>query len=646
MERYKILLVDDDVDHLAIVSRILKKEGFEVNTVSTGLECLKVVKTYKPDLILLDILLPDISGYEVCRLIKSDSDTQDIIIIYLTSVNRSSDIKAEGYQKGADGYIIRPISNNELLSIIHAYLRVLKKARQLQRSEQRFNLLSDLSFEGLVVHDKENILDVNQTLLKMMGYNSIEELPKTSSILDFVAPDSRDLVLEKLSQNFEGTYVANLIRKNGSIFPAEINVKNITINKQPARAVSIRDITERYLLEREVKLALNKAIEASKMKSQFVANVSHEIRTPIHSILTITELIKDTHLTKEQLEYVEMARIAAQNLLDIVNDILDISKIEAGKIEIERIDFDLYDLIDTTLQLLKYQAKAKGLEIRYQKDDALPQYLKGDVIRLKQVLMNLLNNAIKFTDAGHVSLTIRFHSKKSPEELVILFIVSDTGIGISQEKQETIFDSFIQEDGSISRRYGGTGLGLTICKNLVQLMGGNIWVESEVGKGSSFYFTLPFKIGKKPAKKEDSLEDVKDLLSTSKTIKILLAEDNEINKVLTKRVLEKHGFTVKTVSSGSEVLETLSNNEDFDVVLMDIQMPEIDGIKATEIIRGHISDTRYNIKRRDIPIIALTANAMKEDRELCISVGMDDYISKPIDVNTLLGVLKRVLHKK
>lgn len=645
MEKYKILIVDDDIDNLTITSRIFTQEGYEVSTASTGFDCLKIVKEFKPDLILLDVLLPDISGYEVCRLIKSDVDNRDLIIIYFTSVNRSSEIKAEGYQMGADGYITRPISKTELISIIQVYLRVLKKAKELKRSEQRFSLLSDLSFEGLLIHDKKSIIDVNKKLLNMMGYNSIEELPIVSSIIEFVAPDSRNFVKEKLEQNYEGTYIANLKRKDGTIFPAEINAKNITINGNLARAVSIKDITEKFRLEREVHQALQKAIESSKMKSQFVANVSHEIRTPINSILTITELILDTPLNKEQLEYIEMTKKSANILLHIVNDILDISKIESGKLEIENTDFDFYELIDSTFQMVEYQAKSKGLTMRLEQDKQIPQYLKGDSLRLKQVLLNLLNNAIKFTEKGFVSLTINILNKDNKEGILVLFIVSDSGRGISQENQERIFDSFVQEDGTISRHYGGTGLGLTICKNLVNLMGGNIWVESEFGKGSSFYFTIPFTYGNKVQSHDDLKIDLKDLFAEFKTVKILLAEDNDINQILTKKMLEKHGFVVKAVSNGIEILNELNNNDEFDIILMDIQMPDMDGITTTEIIRGHKHDSRWKINRRDIPIIALTANAMKEDRQLCTNAGMDDYLAKPIRINSLLEILKRVLLK-
>lgn len=644
MENKKILIVDDNLDNLTITSKILKKEGFEVTTVSSGFECLKILKEFKPDLILLDILLPDIDGYEVCRIIKSNTENQDVIVIYLTAINRSSEVKAEGYRQGADGYITRPISNYELISVINTYFKILDKSKNLRKSEERFNLLSDLSFEGLLIHDKKSIIDVNKTLLNIMGYNSVEELPQFKSILEFVAPDSKAFVKEKLEQDYVGTYVANLIRKDRSIFPAEINVKNITINGLPARAVSIRDITERFILEREVKSALKKALEASRLKSEFVANVSHEIRTPISSILTVNDLLRDTPLTEEQLKYIEMSQRSAETLLSIVNDILDISKIEAGKIDIEEIDFDLYALLDFINELFEHKTKIKGLEFEIIREEDIPQYLKGDPLRLKQILTNLLTNSVKFTQQGSISLSVTPQRRVSEEKILLLFVVTDTGPGISQEKQEAIFDSFVQEDGSISRKFGGTGLGLTISKNLVQLMGGNIWVESELGEGSSFYCTLPFTISK-GTKKEEDFYDIDDVIKDLANTKILLAEDNDINQFLIKKMLEKKGFNVEIAHNGVEVLQTLSKGDDFDIIFMDIQMPEMDGIEVTKIIRGKKEDPRWEIKKRDIPIIALTANAMKEDREICISAGMDEYISKPIDFKILINILNKLLKK-
>ncbi|MFQ3573990.1 MAG: response regulator [Thermodesulfovibrionales bacterium] len=646
MENYKILVVDDNIDNLVITSRLLKKEGYEVMTVSSGLECIKEVKSFKPDLILLDVLLPDISGFEVCRIIKSDQETKDIVIIYYTSVDRSPEVKAEGYRQGADGYIARPISNNEFLSILQAYFRILKKARQIKDSEARWGILSDLSFDGIVIHDKQKVIDANKVMLNMMGYSSIDEVNEASSILDFVAPDSREIVSQKMEQDFEGTFTANLVRKDGSIFPADLSVKNVLIDGKIARAVTVRDITERFLLEREIKRAMEDAIEASRMKSQFVANVSHEIRTPINSLQTIIELVRDTPLTKEQVYYLDLAQKSINCLLDIVNDILDLSKIEAGKIDLKDEDFDFLGLINDLTKMFEHQIKSKGLEMRLEIDQDVPQYLKGDSMRLKQILMNLINNAIKFTDNGYVSLLIRPHKRVEFGRCVLLFVVSDTGRGISQERQERIFESFVQEDGTISRRYGGTGLGLTISKNLVNLMGGTIWVESELGQGSSFYFTVPFNIGNKPDPEEKGEIDSADLFNNFKNMKILLAEDNEINKELTKRLLEKNGFIVEAVSNGIEVLQKLQEYDDFDVILMDMQMPEMDGIMTTQIIKGIKDEQRWKIKRRDIPIIALTANAMKEHRELCISKGMDEYIPKPINIKHMLFILKKILSKK
>lgn len=559
----------------------------------------------------------------------------------MTAVNRAPDIKAQGYEQGADGYITRPISNVELVSIINVYLKLLIKIRQLKRSEMRWNLLSDLSFEGLLIHDTKNIIDINKTLLNMMGYDSIEELPEFSSLIEFVAPDSKALVLEKFEQKFTGTYRANLKKRNGIIFPVEINCKNITIDGKPARAISIQDITERCLLESEVNNALKKALEASKMKSQFVANVSHEIRTPITSIATIIELIKDTPLSKEQLDYIEMIRQSANNLLIIINDLLDISKIESGKIEIEDIEFDMFELIDSIFELFNYQAKAKGIEMRLQRDENIPKYLQGDPAKVKQILASLLNNAIKFTEKGFVSLSIQQHTKEKTEDPVILFNITDSGRGISTTKQEIIFDSFVQEEATTSRIFGGTGLGLTISKNLINLMGGQIWVESELGIGSSFYFTIPFKSAKKHDIKHEESVDLQAPCNEFDKIRILLVEDNQLNKLLVEKILEKNGFIVKSVSNGMEALDTMNSNDDFDIILMDLQMPEMDGFETTSIIRGHKIDPRWNITKRDVPIIALTANAMKEDRQLCISAGMDEYVSKPIDLNSLLSIIKK-----
>ncbi len=654
MESGKVLIIDDNPENLAITSRVLKRAGYEVFSASTGTDGLRIIKEINPDLLLLDVLLPDISGYEVCRIIKADPDTWHIFVVYLTSVNRSSDVKAEGYKAGADGYITRPISNNELLAIVEAYLRLCEKAKQLKKSEERYSLLCEVSIEGIVIHDYKSIIDANGTMLKMMGYESIEELKGIPSVIDLVAPDSKDIAEQKIKSGHVGAYTLNLKRKDGSIFPAELQAKNIVLNGTKAMVVSVRDVTDRMILERELKYALEKALESSKIKSQFIANVSHELRTPLNSIIMMTELISKTKLSQEQREYMDMTRNAAESLLLIINDILDLSKIEAGRFEIENIDFDFAALLSGIFEIFSHQARQKQLALKYTLDSNIPRALRGDPARIRQVLINLIGNAIKFTEKGGISISVNIHSQHTSEEgkniYTLLFLVSDTGRGISQEKQEHIFESFSQEDSSINRKYGGTGLGLAISLNLVRLMGGTMWVDSEIGKGSNFYFTIPLQEGSVDSLTDPQYsspeEDKEFALKTPSGLKLLIAEDNLINQTLVKRALESEGYSVITVSSGIEALRVLSEKDDIDLVLMDMQMPEMDGIRTTRIIRGSESLENISIKNPHIPIVAITANAMKGDRDLCFAAGMNDYITKPLRIKELLMVINRNVYNR
>ncbi len=648
METHRILIIDDNQDNLAISARLLKKAGHEVIIASNGLEGLRLAREGFPDLILLDILLPDISGYEVCRLIKNDPLTQDILVVYLTSINRSAELKAEGYRAGADGHIVRPISNNELLAIVEAYLRLSQRIKELRKSELRYSLLSEFSIEGVLIHDDKRVIDVNNTMLRMMGYGSIEEAKDVSSILDFVAPDSRQEAERRLREGYEGSYMINLKRKDGSVFPAEIHVRNINYNGINARVVCVRDITDKLMMERELRLALDKALEASRLKSQFVANVSHELRTPLNAIMLMNELLEKTTLAPEQKEYIELIKTSAETLLSLINDILDLSKIEAGKLMIEEIDFDLMLQLSEVVSMFRPQATQKGLDLYCHIDNNIPKVLKGDPTRIKQVLMNLLGNAVKFTNQGSVSVNVVIHSSDTNQDIyTLLFQVADTGKGISQEKQEAIFESFTQEDGSVSRRYGGTGLGLTISLNLVRLMGGTMWVDSEVGKGSTFYFTLPLKKGSLSLVERSLIKDRQDeddiQLASLQKLKILLVEDNLINQMLTKRLLQIHGHNVRTVSNGIDALWALTEEGDFDLVLMDVHLPELDGIKTTKIIRGIENYQGIAVQNPNIPVVALTANAMKEDIQQCLDSGMNDYLTKPFKYADLMRVIYRNL---
>jgi PAS domain S-box-containing protein len=403
--------------------------------------------------------------------------------------------------------------------------------------------------------------------------------------------------------------------------------------------VLVRDCFERKQNEMELVKARQAAEAASKAKGEFLANMSHEIRTPLNGVIGMLELASDTNPTPEQREFLEMAQSAASSLLAVINDILDFSKVEAGMLELERTEFDLSETVAQAVGIMRITALKKELGLGFELASDVPRFLLGDPIRLKQVLLNLIGNAVKFTQHGQVKVRVQVegiqHGKAE-----LKFSVTDSGIGIPLEKQKVIFEAFSQADASTTRKFGGTGLGLTICSRIVQVMGGNIWVESEMGKGSTFHFTAVLETTNSASLKPAESVLIDQASAPSCELKILLAEDNLINQKLAVRLLEKLGHQVVLAETGVEALAKLKEQL-FDLVLMDVQMPEMDGFTATAAIR--VQEEGSNIR---MPIVAMTAHAMKGDRERCLEAGMDDYVTKPISATAVRAAIERVLKSR
>ncbi|HON59656.1 MAG TPA: response regulator [Smithella sp.] len=413
----------------------------------------------------------------------------------------------------------------------------------------------------------------------------------------------------------------------------------------------IRNVTDIKAKEKNLRDSLRRkeiAEAATRAKSEFLATMSHEIRTPMHGIIGLTDLVLQTELTGPQRDYLEKIKMSAHNLMVIINDILDYSKIEAEKMQLETVRFNIRKVISHVFDLTYPDARKKGLELVLHVDEKIPVCIEGDPLRLQQVLMNLASNAVKFTQQGRVVISAERHETAGREEnndTWLKFSVRDTGIGMTEKQTENLFQLFAQADNSVSRKYGGTGLGLAISQRIVQLMGGQISVSSEIGKGSTFVFMIPLReaqeqgitdpwTGEEKDSAGYSAEEEREQWMTRLAGKsVLLVEDNFINQQIAAEILRQAKMHVTVAGSGGEVLEIMAG-ETFDVILMDVQMPEMDGYQVTRMLRN-------NEKFKTIPIIAMTAQAMDGDREKCLEAGMNDYVAKPVSASDLYRVLSR-----
>jgi len=504
---HTILVVDDNLVNLHALNSILDGAGYEVITGSNSDEALEIIHNHSPDIILLDVMMPGMDGFSLCRKLKSTPDFSNIPIIFLTSLSQKEDI-IEGFNAGGNDYITKPFNQQELLARVRNHLHMY------------------------------------------------------------------DVLLE---------------------------------NKR---------LTE-----------LSEA--ASRSKTEFLASMSHEIRTPLNSIIGMAEVLSDTELSPEQHEYVRISRSAGESLLEIINDILDLSKIEAGQTELETIDFHLPSLLDSVVSILSIRAAEQntGLSIHIGKD--VPEGINCDPTRLRQILINLVGNGLKFTKNGTVAISVALDSHQK-----LLFAIKDSGIGIPKNKQELVFESFTQADSVTTRKYGGTGLGLTICQKLTAIMNGKIWLESVPGQGSTFFFTCSFSqaLSNPPPATENSIQPTSCKILPS--AHILLVDDNEDNRNLLSLYLQNTPFTYETVTNGKEAVEIFKTSA-FDLICMDIEMPLMDGYEASRLIRQWEQDHELPA----IPIVALTAHAFIRFRKKCIKAGCSDYLTKPVRRDTFLNTI-------
>ncbi len=633
-----IFIIDDMPANLGVLFEALEKKGFKVLVDTDAETAIEAVRQVHPDVILLDVVMPGTDGFEVCRRLKSDKTTRDIPVIFMTALDDTSD-KVRGLELGASDYITKPFQIDELLARLNTQLTLRDLQRSVIRAKQEWERTFDVVPDMIAILDKDyRIVRVNKAMAERLN-------------LDF-----KDCVGKLCYQMMHGTdqppsYCPNaMLLKDYNEHIVEVNESRLDANLlvtvspifnpdgQLLGSVHVaRDISRQKQVEKELKDAKEAAEAANRSKSEFLANMSHEIRTPMNAILGFAEILSQKITDHQHRQYLKTILKSGETLLALINDILDLSKIESGKLELEYEPVNIRQMMTEIRQMFIPRAEQKNIELKTEIADEVPELLISDGVRLRQILINLVGNAIKFTDKGYVRIRINCEMEENtvvPSSCTLHFEIEDTGIGIPDNQQTLIFESFRQQEGQKNRKYGGTGLGLTISKKLAELMNGNISLQSREGIGSRFGVRLNHLKIADPTECHDNPSQIRDIPADFDPASILLVDDVRANRELIKGYLEDSRLRFIEADSGDNALQILHEKMP-DLILMDLRMPGRDGYEIT-------GEIRKNDMFSHIPIIAMTASVMKED-EIRIQGLFDGYLKKPVSLKFLIEELKQFL---
>ncbi len=690
-----ILVVDDAPANINLMRSVLEGAGYQVSVATSGEKALQRAALGMPDLILLDVQLPGIDGFEVCRRLKADERTREIPVIFMTIVTRMED-KVRGFEVGGVDYITKPFQHEEVLARVTTHLRLRELTQELEQtkeslerrvvertaeltqanarleeeiaerqraekalreSEERYRSLVEIAPEAIVVHRRGRIVYGNPAAVQLYGQSPADFVGKP--VMDFVHPDYRPIVIDRIRKSVEQREPAERVeekhvRMDGQVICVEVETVPINYMDEPATLLIITDITERKRAEEELKqhrahleemveqrtaelvIAKEQAEAANQAKSAFLANMSHELRTPLNGILGYAQILKRQPLDDKVLNGLNIMQQSGEHLLTLITDILDLSKIEAGKLDLSPSDLHLPNFLQEIASLMYLRAEQEGLGFQYQPDTALPPWVQADEKRLRQVLINLLSNAVKFTDRGAVTFHVKVrepapHSiDPQPAPTVGLrFEVIDTGVGIAADQLERIFLPF--EQASNRPQYlEGAGLGLAISRQLVRAMGSDIHVSSTVGEGSTFWFDLVLPVISKGAVSPSAAEPY-PIGYRGPRRKALIVDDQPDNRLILVDLLQPLGFDLREAENGQQAIESARDWQP-DVILMDMFMPVLSGFEATPRLR-QLPDLAATI------IIGISAGVSEADTQHILQAGCHAALPKPIDVDKLLALL-------
>jgi PAS domain S-box-containing protein len=633
-----ILIVDDREENIIALEALLKRSDIKLFSTTSPNEALKMAWENNIAISLVDVQMPEMDGFEFVEMLKSNPRTKDILVIFVTAISKETKYAVKGLAVGAVDYLYKPLDPYITSAKVDSFIQLARAQAEIKQKNEElenYSLVVKNSADIICIVDAETlrIKTINPACETILGFRQTELIGQ--SIVDRATDEDKKAFRKRLGEIVKENlklavldYQFTTFSKNPISVECRVSYRNKTL------FFNINDVTPQKSYQSQLIKSKEAAEIGKKAKETFLANMSHELRTPINGIIGLTSLLRKTPVNDQQNSMLDLLEVSSQSLLGVINDVLDISKIDAGKFSIIRSPSNLQDLIQSVYRLLKFKADEEHIEFFLHVDPEIPEYLMIDSLRLNQILMNLLSNAIKFTKRGYVKLTVAL-LKKEREKVKLQFSVEDTGIGIPEHRLKDIFESFEQADDDTANKYGGTGLGLAIVKKLIELKGGELTVDSRIGNGSIFTFTNWYTVAAKPQHQKAKI--ISGPLKPFTDVRVLVAEDNLINQFMLSKILNDWKVKVEMVSNGQKAIEKLKENN-YDIILMDTHMPEMNGYQAARKIR-----IEFDEPKRSIPIISLSAATFDHEQQEALASGMNDVLAKPFQPEQLHEKMEKLL---